>query len=80
MATGTPLNDVRAFDTRVGSWLPVTIQHDEASPPALPPGGKWEQDRNERTRRAVFSNGVFRLWEKIKCFALVGSVGGKVSA
>ena len=38
MTTGNPLNDIRAFDTKVGSWLPVTIQHDDASPPALPPG------------------------------------------
>jgi hypothetical protein len=38
MATGNPLNDIRAFDTKTGSWLPVTIQHDDVSPPALPPG------------------------------------------
>ena len=40
MTTGSPLNDIRAFDTKLGAWLPVTIQHDEASPPALPPGKK----------------------------------------
>jgi len=38
MTTGSPLNDIRAFDTKVGTWLPVTVQHDDVSPPALPPG------------------------------------------
>jgi hypothetical protein len=38
MTTGSPLNDIRAFDAKVGTWLPVTVQHDDATPPALPPG------------------------------------------
>jgi hypothetical protein len=37
-STGSPLNDVRAFDSKTGSWLPVTIQREDSKLPELPPG------------------------------------------
>lgn len=37
-STGTPLNDVRAYDTKTNSWLPVTILRDGLNPPELPTG------------------------------------------